>query len=84
MGYSVIEARRNREHKLATIGSKITLCMTSTNVREVLQMESCLNSWRLGQSESRDVKRSLPRSSRWIFGGDVRDPSHTITCEETA
>ena len=47
-GYSVIAARRHREHKLSTIGSKITLCMTSTNVREVLQMGSGLNSLRLG------------------------------------
>ena len=56
MGYAVIAARRNRMHKLATIGSKTSLCTTSTNVRDVLQMGSSLNSLRLGLSES---KRSL-------------------------
>jgi hypothetical protein len=38
MGYSVIEARRHREHKVATIGSRIILCTISTNVREVLEL----------------------------------------------
>ena len=52
-GYAVIAARRHREHKLATIGSKTSLCTTSTNVREVLQMGSCLNSLRLGQPVSK-------------------------------
>ena len=35
----MIAARRHREHKLATIGSKIILSTTSTNVRDVANVK---------------------------------------------
>ena len=67
MGYAVVAVRRNRMHKLATIGSKIALYMTSTNVREELQMGSSLNSLRIGLSESKRSRTLAAQIATTVF-----------------